>query len=118
MGQWTRSADAVALMADLGDGRVRWTMRKRVPPSSLVLAQAAGLWSVVHVGEEARATSNDDRILRAVVSGADRPDELASGLGLARRTVEDCIRRLRQDGLLEAEFPYRATTGGLERVAA
>ena len=38
MGQWTRQADSVALMARTKDEQIIWTMRKRVPRSTLVLA--------------------------------------------------------------------------------
>ncbi len=44
-------ADSVALVADLGADRLRWEMRKKVPPSTLILAKRGGVFDVVSVGE-------------------------------------------------------------------
>jgi hypothetical protein len=122
MGQWTRSADAVALMADLGEGRIRWTMRKRVPHSSLVIAQADGLFRVVAVTEDRATASTDDRILRAIAAGASAPDEIRIALGSAdrpipKRTFFDAMARLRTDGYVEDGTPYRLTRSGTEAAA-
>jgi len=119
MGQWTRSADVVAVMADLGAGRARWTVRKRVPPSGLVLVQRAGLWDVVAVAEDHEATSTDTRVLRAIAAGATTADELATALGTAdrklpKRTLYDALARLRRDGLLADGTPYALTPDGME----
>jgi hypothetical protein len=121
MGQWTRSADVVAVMADLGAGRARWTVRKRVPPSSLVLAQRGGLWDVVAVAEDHEAASTDTRILRAIAAGATAADELRMALGttdrpLPKQTLYDALRRLRADGYLEKGAPLALTKAGLEAV--
>ena len=119
MGQWTRSADVVAVMADLGAGRARWTVRKRVPPSSLVLAQHAGLWDVVAVAEDHEAASTDTRVLRAIAAGATAADELRMALGTADRplpkqTLYDALRRLRADGYLAEGTPLTLTDSGRE----
>lgn len=120
MGQWTRQADAVALMSDLGDGRAGWTMRKRVPPSSLVIRQADGVWETVNVNaaEAARSSSVDDRILRAVAASATTARELAVGLGVPERTIYAAVKRLRRDGYLEGDFPYQLTRAGAEAAEA
>lgn len=123
MGQWGRHADVVALLADLGAGRVRLTVRKRVPPASLVLVQQDGITSVVAVtaGDETPA-SLDDRILRAIDAGATAADEIMTALGtpekpLARRTFYDALGRLRRDGFVADGTPLRLTDAGDEAVA-
>jgi hypothetical protein len=115
MGQWTRVADAVALVADLGEGRLRWEMRKKVPPSTLILVKRAGIFDVVSIGE-ARKPSTDDRVLRAIAAGGGSPDELALGLGLSSRSVSSAIARLRKDGLIGPNHPYELTDEGREAV--
>jgi hypothetical protein len=119
MGQWTRSADVVAVMADLGAGRARWTVRKRVPPSSLVLAQRAGLWDVVAVAEDHEAASLDTRVLRAIAAGAATADELRIALGTAdrplpKRSLYNALGRLRSDGFVSDGTPLALTDEGME----
>jgi len=119
MGQWTRSADVVAVMADLGAGRARWTVRKRVPPSSLVLAQRGGLWDVVAVAEDHEAASLETRVLRAIAAGAVTADELRIALGTAdrklpERSLYNALRNLRADGLVAEGTPLTLTDAGTE----
>jgi hypothetical protein len=119
MGQWTRSADVVAVMADLGAGRARWTVRKRVPPSSLVLAQRGGLWDVVAVAEDHEAASTDTRVLRAIAAGAATADELRVALGTAdrplpKRSLYNALARLRTDGFVSDGTPLALTDSGME----
>lgn len=118
MGHWTRAADSVATMSDLGDeGRVRWRMFKRVPKSSLVLKAENGLW--VKVAEEEskqRKRTNDDRVLGAIAEGATTEDEVRTALSMARRTFFDTLGRLREDGLVEEGTPYALTDAGWEAV--
>lgn len=119
MGQWTRSADVVATMTDLGAGRARWTVRKRVPPSSLVLAQRGGLWDVVAVADDHEAASLDDRVLRAIAAGATSADELRVALGttgrpLPKRSLYNALGRLRADGLVADGTPLALTDAGME----
>ena len=115
MGQWTRSADAVALMADLGDGRARLEMRKKVPPTTLILARRAGVFETVSVGETRKPTS-DDRVLRAIAAGADSAEAIEASLGIARRTVFVALQRLRKDGLVAPGVPLECTADGEEAV--
>lgn len=116
MGQWGRPADAVALIADLGDDRLRWSMRKRVPPTDLILRKAAGIFEVVAVGDGARKPTADDRVLRAIAAGAGSADELQGALGLARSTILAAVSRLRADGLVDPGTPYRLSDDGMEAV--
>ncbi|HYN69316.1 MAG TPA: AAA family ATPase [Candidatus Eisenbacteria bacterium] len=116
MGQWTRTVDAVALLADLGGGRANWRMFKKVPKSELVIAQAGGIWKVVHIGTERRETS-DDRVLRAIAEGGENPTVIAASLGLSKRAVSDAIKRLREGGLLGPKHPYEVTPAGDEALA-
>lgn len=116
MGQWTRTVDAVALLADLGGGRANWRMFKKVPKSELVIAQADGVWKVVHVGAERKVT-NDDRVLRAIAEGGENPDSIATSLGVSTRTVSEAIKHLRDRGLIGPKYPYEMTPAGDEALA-
>lgn len=111
MGQWTRPADSVAILADLGKGRASWSMLKKVPRSELVIAQSDGLWKVEEVGQE-RAPTSDDRVLRAIATGGVNPDSISKALALSSRAVSSAIARLRRDGLLAEGYPYRVTAAG------
>ena len=120
MGQWSRHVDVVALMSDLGADRVRFLVRKRVPPASLVLAKRDGIFDVVAVttGEEAPA-SMDDRVIRAIAAGATKAEEIRIALGaadrpLAKRTFYDSLARLRRDGFVGDGTPLRLTATGEE----
>jgi DNA-binding transcriptional ArsR family regulator len=116
MGQWTRTVDAVAVLADLGGGRASWRMFKKVPKSELVIAQAQGIWKVVHVGAERKVTT-DDRVLRAIAEGGENPAAIAASLGVSKRAVSDAIKRLRERGLLGSKHPYEVTPAGDEALA-
>ena len=116
MGQWTRTVDAVALLADLGGGRANWRMFKKVPKSDLVIAQADGVWKVVHVGAERKVT-NDDRVLRAIAEGGENPDSIAKSLGVSSRSVSAVIKRLRVGGLIGPGYPYKVTPAGYESLS-
>jgi hypothetical protein len=106
-------------MADLGAGRARWTVRKRVPPSSLVLAQRGGVWDVVAVAEDHEAASLETRVLRAIAAGAVTADELRVALGTAdrklpERSLYNALRNLRADGLVAEGTPLTLTDAGTE----
>ena len=116
MGQWTRTADSVAIIADLGEGRLRWEMRKKVPPSTLILAKRSGIFEVMSIGEAPRKPSSDERVLRAIDAGGSGPDDIAVVLGLGRRTVSEAIARLRKDGFVGPGHPYELTELGRETV--
>ena len=116
MGQWTRSADAVALVADLGADRIRFEMRKKVPPSTLILVKRLGIFEVVSVGD-ARKPSTDDRVLNAIAAGADSIEALVVGLGLSRATVFRALGGLRKDGLVGPGTPLELTADGSDAVS-
>lgn len=110
MGQWTRQADAVALMSDAGAGRVIWTVRKRVPHHQLVLAAEDGIYTSItqNSGEDVSARTTD-RVYTAIVSGADTPETIMAGLEMSRRTVFRHVAVLRQQGRIADGTPFRAT---------
>jgi hypothetical protein len=116
MGQWGRQVDAVAMLADLGDDRARWTTKKRTTRASLILARDDGLFKVVAVGEERSSATSAQRVLSAVAAGAGSIEELTAGLGLSRSTIVRAVAILRADGLLSDELPYRLTEAGAEAV--
>jgi hypothetical protein len=122
MGQWPRQADAVCIVSDLGAGRVRMLVRKRVPPQELILAQKDGLWITVAEGGAAAARpKNDERVLLAISGGLTDPDSIRLALGsdkrpMAHRTFFDAVARLRKDRLIEADTPYRLTVAGAEAI--
>jgi hypothetical protein len=115
MGQWTRTVDAVALLADLGEGRARWSMWKKVPKSELTIRQADGLWTIVQVEATAGPTT-EDRVLRSIHAGGSNPRGIALSLGLSPSRVSQAIRKLRAQGLLAKGHPYELTPEGLEAV--
>jgi hypothetical protein len=123
MGQWTRSADVVALVSDLGGGRVRMIVRKRVPHVELILAQRDGAWDTVAIGPltAPSTTATDDRVMRAIAAGATSADLIRTALTdndrrLPERTFYDAIRRLRTDGLVAEGTPLALTDAGWEAV--
>jgi hypothetical protein len=116
MGQWTRQADAVALVADIGSDRIRWEMHKKVPPSTLILVKRSGIFDVVSVGE-IHKLSADDRVLQAISTGADSVEALVVGLGLSRSTVFRALGSLRKDGLVGPGIPLELTENGSDAVS-
>lgn len=122
MGQWSRHVDVVMTAADLGADRVRFSVRKRIEPSTVILARSGGLWNfVADAGGQGARESADDRILRAIAAGAETADEIREGLGadgrpLAKRTFYDGLRRLRLGGFVADGTPLRLTDDGIEAV--
>lgn len=110
MGQWTRQADTVALMADAGAGRVLWTVRKRAPHSQLVLLAESGTFDVVQVvaGEDL-GVSTMERIHGCIATGYAEAGDIATYLGLSERTVFRHIAKLRETGRLAADAPLRVS---------
>ncbi len=119
MGQWTRQADVVAVMTDLGADRYRWELMKRrgVPRSAGIVDYSGGLaaW-VADVDEAGETASTGDAIhvLRAVAAGATDWKAVCTGTRLAKDRAFAAIRSLRSDGLIEPGTPYRLTSDGLE----
>jgi hypothetical protein len=111
MGQWTRNADVVTVMTDLGDGRCRWESFKRCPKTVLILAQRDGLWDTVAVGETDRGPDLDDRVLACIGAGATRVKEVVTATGIPERTVWRVVRGLRRRRML-------APSGALSRLDA
>jgi AAA domain-containing protein len=116
MGHWTRSADAVAILVDLGGGRAQWSMFKKVPKSTVVIPQADGLWRLVRVGTEPK-TATALRVLQEIVAGGSNAPAMADSLGVSRRSVFNAIKRLRDDGFLAPGLPYTVTDSGHEALS-
>jgi hypothetical protein len=122
MGQWTRSVDVAAIMADLGAGRVRLEIMKRVPHAVLILQRDAGLWRLLTIGESGPARDRTDlRVLRAIEAGAEASDQVRAALGeggrlMPERTFYDALKRLRKDGLIGDGTPLRLTADGTEAI--
>jgi AAA domain-containing protein len=108
MGQWTRQADSVALMADAGADRVKWSMRKRVPHSTLVLERTEGTFHAVQViaGEDL-GVGTTNRVFNAIASGATDAPSIHEALGLSVRTVRRHVAVLRRENRVSQEGPYR-----------
>jgi hypothetical protein len=91
MGQWTRQADSVALMARTKDEQIVWTMRKRVPRSTLVLAPSDGTFRVVsavvggELGADTRAAVRQ-QLERGVTTRPSSPRCSMSRAGRCRGT--------------------------------
>jgi putative DNA primase/helicase len=112
MGQWTRQADSVALMAATSaPDRIRWTMRKRVPGSMLILAPEGGTFATIQAidGEELGAATRE-RVLRAIDAGETDRARIASTLGITTRQLRRHVSGLRQSGVLAPEDPLRVVS--------
>ena len=119
MGQWTRQADVVAVMTDLGDCRIRWELAKRrgVPKSAGILDYTSGITKWVADADEAvdpASTGESIRVLRCIAAGAGTWEQVKEATGLGRTTVFSAIRDLRADGLIGKGTPYRITPEGQE----
>jgi hypothetical protein len=117
MGQWTRHADVVATALDLGADRVRFAVRKRIAPSTVILAKADDLWTYVADADAPVARDRiDDRILAAIAAGAERAEDVSEALAVSRRSVYNALRRLRDAGFVAPGAPLRLTDDGIEAV--
>lgn len=110
MGQWTRQADSVALMADLGADRIQWTMQKRVPPSTLLLDRSDGTFHAIQVmvGDDL-GVGMQRRVLNVIASGEGDAKIIAEYLGISVRTVRRHAAALRESGALSPDSPYRVS---------
>ncbi len=110
MGQWTRQADTVALMADAGAQRVLWTVRKRAPHAQLVLRAEGGTFDVVQVvaGEDL-GVSTMEKIHGCIATGYADAGAIATYLELSERTVWRQIAKLRETGRVEPDMPLRVS---------
>jgi hypothetical protein len=119
MGQWTRQADVVAVMTDLGADRFRWELVKRrgVPKSAGIIDYSGGLAAWVadaDAAEEVASTDDTIRVLRAIAAGATGWKDVTTGLGMSKDRVFVTIRALRADGLIGGDSPYKITRNGWE----
>ena len=112
MGQWTRQADSVALMARTKDEHVVWTMRKRVPRSTLVLAPAEGIFTRITaaVGGELGADVRE-KVRQQLAAGMTDTGAIAQLLGITRRTVQRHVARLKT-GPASVSPPVAAPVAG------
>ena len=119
MGQWTRQADVVAVLTDLGADRYRWELMKRrgVPRSAGIVDYSGGLatW-VADVDDAGEAASTGDtiRVLRAIAAGGTDWKAILTGTGLTKDRVFAAVRNLRGDGLIDPGTPYRLTPTGMD----
>lgn len=117
MGQWTRHADVVLVASDLGADRVRLAVRKRITPSTVILAKAGGLWNyVADADAPVSRERTEDRVLAAIAAGAATALEIAELLEMPKRTVFDKIRHLRNAGFVADGSPYELTDDGREAI--
>ncbi len=110
MGQWTRQADTVAMMADAGAERRLWTVRKRAPHSQLVLRINDGTFDVVQItaGEDL-GVSTMERVHRCIATGQADAGAIATYLEVSERTVWRHVAKLREAGRIGAEGPLRVS---------
>lgn len=112
MGQWTRQADTVAMMADAGADRRLWTVRKRAPHSQLVLRIVDGTFDAVQVtaGEDL-GVSTMERIHGVIATGQGDAASIATYLDINERTVWRHVAKLREAGRIEPDAPLRVSVG-------
>ena len=108
MGQWTRQADTVALMAPAGADRVLWTVRKRAPHSQLILHAEAGTFDVLQVvaGEDL-GVGTMERIHGCIATGYADAASIAGYLEITERTVWRHVAKLRGTGRVASDAPLR-----------
>ncbi len=119
MGQWTRQADVVAVMTDLGNDRIRWDLAKRrgVPKSAGILNYSDGLtrWMTdVDEAADPASTSDTIHVLRCIAAGAGTWEQVKEAAGMGRNRIFAAITELRAGGLIGPGSPYRMTSDGQE----
>jgi hypothetical protein len=114
MGQWTRQADSVGLMSETSGGRVLWTMRKRVPRSTLVLVPEAGTFHAIEVaaGEDLGAPTRE-RVYGCIATGQADALSIAGYLGLSLRTVRRHVAALREAGRVAGDGPLAVSPASI-----
>jgi len=112
MGQWTRQADTVAMMASTGVERVIWTVRKRAPHSQVVLRSEGGTFDIVQVlaGEDL-GVGIAERIHGCIATGYADAASIATYLEIAERTVWRHVKSLREAGRVALDAPLRLSEG-------
>jgi hypothetical protein len=118
MGQWTRQADSVALMARTKDDLVVWTMRKRVPRSTLILAPDGGTFHVITavVGGELGADTRA-KVQAYLAKGVTDTAAIAQLTGVTRRTVQRHVAKLVEAGDTVSSDVAARVAGDPEREA-
>jgi hypothetical protein len=108
MGQWTRQADTVALMAPAGAERVLWTVRKRAPHSQLVLRAEGGTFDVLQiVAGEDLGVGTMERVHGCIATGYADAASIATYLEVTERTVWRHVAKLRQAGRIAPDGALR-----------
>ena len=113
-GQWGQTPDVVAMLIPLGDRRSKWEVHKRVPHSSLILAQVeqglSGEGSLKLVSDETTAPTQrmqtDARVLAAIDAGATTAEEIHLACEMPASTVYKAVGRLADAGLITRKAPY------------
>jgi hypothetical protein len=117
MGQWARPVDmAMVVSGASGEDRVHFDVYKRVPKANLVLARAAGIWTVVASSAAPRIVlpkgvgKTGEAILKAIDDGLDGIDETT--IGVSHSGFHGSLKALRESGLVGSGQPYRLTAAG------
>ena len=110
MGQWTRQADTVALMADAGAQRVLWTVRKRAPHSQLVLHAEGGTFDVLQiVAGDDLGVGTMERIHGCIATGYADAAAIATYMEINERTVWRHVAKLREAGRVAPGTPLQVS---------
>ncbi|MBX3031428.1 MAG: AAA family ATPase [Chloroflexi bacterium] len=107
--EWADRADVVVLVSDLGEGRLKLEVTKRVPPATVVLEQgSAGGFRLVSMGETAvERSSTEDRVMACIDAGAQSVADIHEALGISERAIWTAVASLRKRGILEPGTPLR-----------
>ena len=122
MGQWTRQADVVAVMTDLGADRYRWELVKRRGVPQLgrdhrLLVRARDVGRGCGCSGDVLEHRDEIRAFRSIAAGATSWEQLRDGLELSKDKVFAAIRALRRDGLIGPGTPYAITADGWEALS-
>jgi hypothetical protein len=122
MGQWTRQADVVAVLTDLGARRYRWELAKHrgVPESAGIIDYSSGLATWVadaNATEDPASTGDTIRTLRCIAAGAGTWEQVGAATGLSKKRVFAAVAELRGGGLIGPGTPYRMTPDGQDALS-